>query len=34
MAGSSALLVGIIASIVPIYRALNTRIVDGLRFNG
>ena len=34
MSASSALLVGIIASIVPIYRALNTRIVDGLRFNG
>lgn len=34
LAGSSALLVGIAASLVPIYRALNTKIVDGLRFNG
>lgn len=31
MSFSFAILVGIIASIFPIYRALNTRIVDGLR---
>jgi ABC-type antimicrobial peptide transport system permease subunit len=34
LAISSALLVGIAASIFPIQRALNTRIVDGLRFVG
>lgn len=34
LAGSSALLIGIIASLVPIYRVFNTKIVDGLRFNG
>jgi len=34
LAGSSALLVGVIGSLVPIYRAFNTKIVDGLRFNG
>jgi putative ABC transport system permease protein len=31
LAGSAAILVGILASIVPIQRAVNTTIVDGLR---
>jgi putative ABC transport system permease protein len=34
LAASSALVVGIIASIFPIQRALTTRIVDGLRHTG
>ncbi|MFN9338791.1 MAG: hypothetical protein ACK6BZ_04830 [Candidatus Kapaibacterium sp.] len=34
LSAGSALIVGIAASIVPIYRAFNTKIVDGLRFNG
>ncbi len=34
LAGSAGLLVGIAASIFPIQRALNTKIVDGLRFVG
>jgi len=34
LAGSSALIVGIIAAIIPLYRALTMRIVDGLRFTG
>lgn len=34
LAGASALLVGIAASIFPIQRALRTKIVDGLRFIG
>ncbi len=34
LAGSSALLVGIVASLFPIQRSLRTSIVDGLRFVG
>jgi putative ABC transport system permease protein len=34
MAGSAAMLVGVLAAFVPIHRALQTRIVDGLRFIG
>lgn len=34
LAGVSALTVGIVASLFPIQRALRTKIVDGLRFNG
>jgi putative ABC transport system permease protein len=34
LAGASALVVGIAASIFPIQRALRTKIVDGLRFIG
>lgn len=34
LAGSSAMAVGVVAAIVPIQRALQTRIVDGLRFIG
>lgn len=34
LAGVSALVVGIAASLFPIQRALGTKIVDGLRFNG
>jgi len=34
LAGISALTVGIVASLFPIQRALRTKIVDGLRFNG
>jgi putative ABC transport system permease protein len=34
LAGSSALMVGLLASIFPIQRALNTNIVDGLRQMG
>jgi len=34
LAVSSALIVGIVASIFPIQRALTTRIVDGLRHVG
>jgi ABC-type antimicrobial peptide transport system permease subunit len=34
LAGSSALFVGIVASIFPIQRALRTTIVDGLRHIG
>jgi putative ABC transport system permease protein len=34
LASSAALFIGIAASIFPIYRALNTKIVDGLRFIG
>jgi ABC-type lipoprotein release transport system permease subunit len=29
-----ALLIGLLASIVPLYRAMNTSIVDGLRHLG
>ena len=34
LAGSSALIVGVIAAIIPLYRALTMKIVDGLRFTG
>lgn len=34
LAGISALMVGFVAAIIPIQRALRTRIVDGLRFIG
>jgi putative ABC transport system permease protein len=34
LAGGAAIFVGIISAALPAYRALNTRIVDGLRFNG
>ncbi len=34
LAASSAILVGVLASIIPLRRALKTRIVDGLRFIG
>jgi putative ABC transport system permease protein len=34
LAGSAAMIVGVMAAIVPIQRALRTRIVDGLRFIG
>ena len=34
IAGSSAIVVGLMASIFPLQRALRTRIVDGLRFIG
>lgn len=34
IAGVAAILVGVLASLVPIQRALKTRIVDGLRFIG
>jgi putative ABC transport system permease protein len=34
LASSAALFIGIAASIFPIHRALNTKIVDGLRFIG
>jgi putative ABC transport system permease protein len=34
LAGSSALLVGLLASLFPIQRALGTKIVDGLRHIG
>jgi putative ABC transport system permease protein len=34
IAGSSAILIGLVASIFPLQRALSTRIVDGLRFIG
>jgi ABC-type antimicrobial peptide transport system permease subunit len=31
---SSALLIGIVAAVFPIQRALSTKIVDGFRFVG
>ena len=34
LAGSSALIVGVIAALIPLYRALTMKIVDGLRFTG
>jgi ABC-type antimicrobial peptide transport system permease subunit len=34
LAASSALLIGILAAIFPIQRALSTKIVDGFRFVG
>lgn len=34
LAGISALIVGVVASLFPIQRALNTKIVEGLRFIG
>jgi putative ABC transport system permease protein len=34
LAVSSALLIGVIASIFPIIKAINTKIVDGFRFVG
>jgi putative ABC transport system permease protein len=34
MAVSSAVLIGILAAVVPIHKALNTKIVDGFRFVG
>jgi putative ABC transport system permease protein len=34
LAAAAALVIGLVASIFPIHRALRTRIVDGLRFIG
>lgn len=34
VSGASAIIIGLLASIIPIQRALTTKIVDGLRFMG
>lgn len=34
LAALSAILIGLIASVIPIYKAINTKIVDGFRFVG
>ena len=34
LSGTAALFVGIVASIFPIHKSVNTKIVDGLRFVG